>query len=89
MKTKFVTFLLCCSCIYTSGQQYDKLDNNTIITLSKVGLPPATIISKIKTSEASFDVTVDALIDLRLKGVHGDVINEMMTRNDQVKYSSR
>jgi len=64
-------------CTYAQPK-YDTLYNTTIITLTKIGLPPATIISKIKTSVTSFDVSTDALIDLSKNGVNGDVINEMI-----------
>ena len=67
--------------------KYDILYNKTIITLSKIGLPSATIISKIKTSVTSFDVSTDALIDLSSNGVNGDVINEMIKINDNANSS--
>ena len=67
-----------------SAQKYDTLYNKTIISLTKIGLPAQTIISKIQTSITSFDVSVNALLDLQSNGVNGDVINEMIKRNDKV-----
>lgn len=66
-----------------TAQQYDTLYNKTIVSLTKMGLPPQTIISKIKTSITVFDVSVNALMDLQTNGVNGDVINEMIKINDQ------
>lgn len=66
-----------------TAQQYDTLYNKTIVSLTKMGLPPQTIISKIKTSITAFDVSVNALMFLQENGVNGDVINEMIKRNDQ------
>lgn len=71
------------------AQNYDTLYNNTIISLTKMGLPPQTIISKINTSITAFDVSVNALMDLQANNVNGDVINEMIKRNDQVNVHAR
>ncbi|MBI5538665.1 MAG: hypothetical protein HY951_01295 [Bacteroidia bacterium] len=68
--------------------KYDTLYNKTIITLTKTGLPPATIISKIKTSITSFDVSTNALIDLSNNGVNGEVINEMIKISDNANTSA-
>ncbi len=65
-----------------TAQQYDTLYNETIISLTKMGLPANTIINKIETSIVSFDVSVNALINLQENDVHGDVINSMILRND-------
>ncbi len=83
MKTRLIILLLAISYNCALSQpKYDTLYNSTIITLSKIGLPPSTIISKIQTSITSFDVSTNALIDLSKNGVNGDVIAEMMKRND-------
>jgi hypothetical protein len=86
MKTKFIISVLlafigliaCLPWQVNAQLKYDTLTNKTIISLTKIGLPPATIISKIKTSVTSFDVSVDALVNLQANGVNGDVINEMI-----------
>ncbi len=74
--------ILSMSCI-AKAQQYDTLYNKSIIALTKMGLPSQTIISKIKTSITAFDVSVNGLLDLQSNGVSGDVLNEMIKRNDQ------
>jgi hypothetical protein len=81
MKTKlaFLISLLTIFCYSISAQpKYDTLTNKTIVSLTKIGLPAATIISKIKSSVTSFDVSVDALVSLQENGVNGEVINEMI-----------
>jgi hypothetical protein len=64
--------------------QADTLTNEEVITLSKIGLEPSVIISKIQTSITSFDVSTDGLIKLSNNGVPADVINEMMKAMKQV-----
>lgn len=68
--------------------KYDTLYNKTIVTLTKTGLPPATIISKIKASITSFDVSTNALIELSNNGVNGEVINEMIKISDNTNTSA-
>lgn len=68
-----------------NAQQTDTLNNEIIISLTKMNLPPLTIISKIQTSVNSFDVSVNALIKLQSNGVNGDVINEMIKVNNDAK----
>lgn len=85
MHTKQILFVI--TFLFISGfslaQQYDTLYNKTIISLTKMGLPPQTIISKIQTSITSFDVSINALLNLQSNGVGGDVINEMIKINDK------
>ncbi len=83
MRTHLIALILICASVYANAQQYDTLYNKTIVSLTKVGLPPQTIISKIQTSIVSFDVSVNALLDLQSNGVSGDVINEMIKSNDK------
>ena len=54
------------------------LTNADVIKLSKLDLPSSAIISKIQNSQTNFDVTVNAIADLKKQGVKGDVINEMI-----------
>ena len=79
MKKILYTFLLCLPLI-GSAQNAGKapLTNADIIKLVKLDLPPAAIIGKIKSSPTHFDVSVDALVELKKQGVTGDVMNEMM-----------
>lgn len=89
MKTIIFILVFTGVSILTYAQpKYDTLYNKTIITLTKIGLPPATIISKIKTSITSFDVSTDAMINLSTNGVNGDVINEMIKISDNSNTSA-
>lgn len=56
----------------------DTLTNTKIIKLSKLGLQPSIIITKIQNSYAIFDVSTDGLINLSDNGVPSEVINEMV-----------
>ena len=83
MKTKLLSLAFLAVLGFTAkAQTYDTLTNKTIVALTKIGLPSATIINKIQTSITSFDVSVKALVDLQTNGVNGDVINEMIKKND-------
>ena len=89
MKNTINTFFLICVYVGLSAQpKYDTLYNSTIITLTKIGLPSSTIISKIQTSIASFDVSTNALIELNKNGVNGEVLNEMIKRTDNANTAS-
>lgn len=63
----------------------DTLTNEKVIQLSKIGLDPSVIISKIQTSINRFDVSTDGLIDLSKHGVSAEVINEMMKSDEQTR----
>jgi hypothetical protein len=81
MKTRITLLTMVLAIIGLSAfaqPKYDTLTNKSIVSLTKIGLPPATIISKIRTSITSFDVSVNALIELQKDGVNSDVINEMI-----------
>ncbi|MBL7808491.1 MAG: hypothetical protein JNN28_11775 [Saprospiraceae bacterium] len=63
----------------------DTLTNTKVIKLSKLGLQPSIVITKIQNSYCTFDVSTDALIQLSDNGVPSDVINEMMRVDAQSK----
>lgn len=83
MKTKVILLLFTFLAFFANAQKYDTLYNKTIISLTKMGLTPKTIISKIQTSYTSFDVGIKALSELSENGVNGDVIEEMIKTNDK------
>jgi hypothetical protein len=56
------------------------LNNKSIIALSKAGLPSSIIINKVKTSTCSFDLSTDALIELKDNKVPDDVLNAMIDK---------
>lgn len=63
--------------------QAETLTNKEVITLTKIGLEPSVIISKIQASNTSFDVSTDGLIDLTNNGVPAEVIKAMMKAEQQ------
>lgn len=85
MKYKFLILLLLGISFITEAQTNDTLNNNSIIQLSKIGLPPTTIVSKIQNSKTNFDVSIDALIKLKNEGVDGSVINEMINTSGKAE----
>jgi hypothetical protein len=86
MKTTTLTFLFLSLLFFANAQNNeDILTNETIIQLTKIGLQPSVIISKIHSSITKFDVSTDALIKLGNNSVAADVINEMMKVNSEHK----
>ncbi|GAB3421747.1 hypothetical protein GCM10027516_19210 [Niabella aquatica] len=59
----------------------DALTNKSIIDLHKAGLGDEIILTKIDQSKCVFDLSTDALIDLKSKGVSADVIKAMMNKS--------
>jgi len=80
MKTKFLISILLALTGLSSWAQTpsDTLTNEKVIQLTKIGLQPSVIISKIQTSQTKFDVSTTALIVLSDNQVLPDVINEMI-----------
>lgn len=54
------------------------ITNQDIITLTRAGLPPNVIISKITTSEHQFDTSVEALLALKTAKVDETVLSAML-----------
>jgi hypothetical protein len=54
------------------------LTNDKVVQMSKAGLPPAIIISKIRVSPNTFNTSTDELIRLQREHVSPDVINAMV-----------
>jgi hypothetical protein len=54
------------------------LRNEDIIKLAKAGLGDAVIIAKIRRSNCQFDISVNALVELKKGGVSGTVLNAMV-----------
>ncbi|WP_179415917.1 hypothetical protein HDF19_06225 [Mucilaginibacter sp. E4BP6] len=53
----------------SSSYAQDVLTNKSIIALSKAGLPSSIIVNKMKTTACSFDLSTNALIDLKNNNV--------------------
>lgn len=78
MKTRlfFLSILLLLSGI--GYAQTERLTNKSIIDMVKAGFSEELIVTKIKTSEANFDTSIDALKDLKSKGVSEKIIMAVM-----------
>ena len=75
MKTVIFILFLCFPIFSSAQTSTETLTNADIVKLSSLNLPSSAIISKIKNSQSRFDVSVDALVELKKQGVNGDVIN--------------
>ncbi len=74
-------------CVAAHGQtksaapKSDALTNKAVIDLHKAGLDDEIILTKIAQSKCSFDLSTDALIDLKAKGVSPGIIKAMMNKS--------
>ncbi|MGQ0541202.1 MAG: hypothetical protein ACT4O9_05035 [Blastocatellia bacterium] len=60
--------------------QTETLTNKTVIEMTKAGLSTEIIIAKIRKSEARFDTSASALIELKNSGVADEILTLMMGR---------
>jgi len=60
--------------------QAETLNNSQIIEMSKVGLLQEIILKKIERSQGNFDVSANALIELKKSGVGDEVISAMIEK---------
>jgi hypothetical protein len=63
-----------------NAQSTDVLTNATVIEMSKIGLAKEIILKKINGSKNSFDVSADALIELKKAGVADEVIGLILEK---------
>lgn len=66
---------------FTTATQAETLSNETVLVLHGAGLGDEAIIAKIKSSEADFITSTEAIIELRNKGLSGAVIAAMLDRS--------
>lgn len=84
---KFITLILLFSLLLVTTPfsiaqtAQESLTNDSIIQLTKTGLSPEAIIEKIKLSKTNFDLTTQALGDLKSAGVADTVIVQMLLGN--------
>lgn len=78
IKTLFLTTCLA----FSIGAQTEILTNATIIEMSKVGLEKEIILKKINDSPNNFDVSANALIELKKANVAAEVIALMMDKSE-------
>ena len=62
----------------TASAQNEKLTNQSILDMIELGFSEDVILTKIKTSEVDFDTSIDALKELKSKGVGDAIIMSIM-----------
>lgn len=77
MKKLLLMFIFISSLSAVSAQQ-EKLVNQSIIDMVKIGFTEEVIIAKIQTSECDFNTAIDSLKMLKEKGVGSDIIVAIM-----------
>jgi hypothetical protein len=83
----YLTIIIICSTA-TGFSQGETINNQTVIEMSKAGLSTELILRKIASSQASFDLSSNRLIELKKAGVDDAVINSMLDRNEQSNSST-
>jgi hypothetical protein len=79
MKRIFTTVLLLIS-LAGFAQNTEVITNQTIIELHQAGLSKEIIKSKIQSSTCNFDVSTDALVNLKKANVPDEVVNAMISK---------
>ncbi len=65
-----------------SPSRREILNNESIVSLCKAGFKERTIITLIRTSETSFDISTLRLVELKRRGVGERIISEMIERTN-------
>ncbi|MFN8288968.1 MAG: hypothetical protein U0U70_01805 [Chitinophagaceae bacterium] len=80
MRTMLVTLAVLLTQLLFAQQPSSQVTNQTIIDLFKAGLGKEVLISKIKSSECSFDLSTDGLIALKKASIPDEVITAMFSK---------
>lgn len=72
----FVIIAVLSMAVYVVAEEV--LTNETVVKMVKAGLEDSIIINKVKNSKNNFDLSTDAIIELKKQGVGGKVIEAMM-----------
>ena len=83
--TGLVTALLLSGTILTAQQKNSPLSNNDVVKMVKAGLPEATIVSAIATSDTQFDLSSSGLQALSQAGVSSIVVRAMLAAESKKK----
>jgi hypothetical protein len=81
---KALSVLLIHICSFIAASQTETLTNMRIIEMTKAGLAPEIILVKIRSSTDRFDISTDALIQLKKEGVKDDVISAMVEKGRSI-----
>src|SRR5436190_23732374 len=79
MKKAIFTLTMLFFSVVAFGQA-ELLTNSKIMEMTRAGLEPEIILLKIRSSAVSFDISADALIELKKAGVKDDVISAMVEK---------
>lgn len=74
------------SIVFSVGAEI--LTNDSVVKMVKAGLTEDIIISKIKASDNAFDVSVDAILELKNKGVSNKIIDTMIKASSKESKST-
>lgn len=90
MKIKFLTaILLFLFCLSGSGYaQKEVLTNSLVIEMSKAGLSKEIILQKVKSSNADYDASAAALIELKKAGVDDEIIAAILEKAEKLPANS-
>ncbi len=83
--TGLVTALLLSGTILTAQQNNSPLTNNDVVRMVKSGLPEATIVNTIATSDTQFDLSSAGLQALSQSGVSSKVVRAMLAAESKKK----
>ena len=82
MKFRLISCMLAALLVLTVGTavyaQDETMTNDEVISLAKAGLNPSLIVSKIRTSKSSFDLSTDGLIKLKQAGISDEIVTAML-----------
>ena len=80
---RIITLTLTLICFaFIALAQTEILTNSQIVEMSKIGLSKEIILKKINDSQSNFDVSTNALIELKRDGVADEVIALMLEKSD-------
>ena len=78
MLGRLIALALLASMAMVRSAQAETLTNDSVVSMSKVGLGPEAIIAKIRTTPNAFDLSTDQLVILKQKNVPDAVIAAML-----------
>ena len=88
---KKVALVLCFVCLFvswlstTAVAAEEKLTNASVVEMHKLGLGDGVVVEKIKNSACNFDVSLDALKQLKDGGISDPVIQAMIAAGSPTK----
>lgn len=81
---KFVFFLVLFTSAFTSVCQTTTLTNTDVVKLNSSKVGEKVILSKIQTSDVSFDISTDAIVALKQSGVSEVIIEAMVSKQSKL-----